>query len=73
MPYLTGQQTPAVMSILGSLRGSRGPTRRRKRTKSSASKRRGAKRRRNNKLKKLVKGSAAAKAHMARLRRMRRK
>lgn len=74
MPYLTGQQTPAVMSILGQLRGSRGPSRRRKSTrKVSKSVSRRRKRRSAAKKNRLVKGSAAAKAYMAKIRRMRRK
>lgn len=72
------QQTPAVQALLRSLQrtatGSRGSTRRKKRSKrkSTGSTKR-ARKSGSRKLKRLVKGSAAAKAHMAKLRAKRKK
>lgn len=72
------QQTPAVQNILRRLQRSRtgtGSSRRKKRrstAKSTGSKKR--KRRSNGaKAKRFVKGSAAAKRHMSKLRKMRKK
>lgn len=71
--YGFAEQTPAVRSIITSAMGRvRGAVRRRARKavkKAAAS----VKRRVRRKASKLVKGSAAAKAHMARLRKMRKR
>lgn len=66
------QQTPAVQSIYRRGRSSGGVRRRRRRGKATAARRRrrAAAGKRGGKF---VKGSAAAKRHMAKLRRMRRK
>lgn len=73
------QQTPAVQSLLRGVAGRSGKAPRRKR--SGASKSTGSKKRRASskssrkasKAKRFVKGSAEAKRHMAKLRRMRKK
>lgn len=66
------QQTPAVQSAF--LRRGRGGARRRRKTAARSKLRRAVRAKgRNGKLKRLVKGSAAAKRHMAKLRRMRKR
>ena len=64
-----GSQTPAVQALLP---GRRRKTTRKKRAKKRPARRRTARRRtaRKKKPARLVKGSAAAKRHMAKLRRM---
>lgn len=71
--YGWAEQTPAVKSIIGSAMGAvrRAVKRRAKKTAKKAVRRASPKTRRR--VAKLVKGSAAAKAHMARLRKMRKK
>lgn len=83
-PQAYGQQTPAAQFALSKLAGSRGGKKsaRRRKKKSAAvrvSRRRAAgktgsvKRRRRSSPARLVKGSQAARNHMARLRRMRKR
>jgi hypothetical protein len=75
------QQTPATQALLGIAGVARAPTsgRRRKKKKRTARKRaapaspRRSTRRKKSGAARLVKGSAAAKRHMARLRKMRKK
>lgn len=67
------QQTPAVQALYGQ-RGRRSTSRRRKKSAAAAPKRRrraASKSKGSRKLKRLVKGSAAAKRYMAKIRRMR--
>jgi hypothetical protein len=71
-----GQMTPAAQSVLqragGGMRGrSNGPKRRRTKKKAAASGARKRKRSRSKKPARLVKGSKAAKAYMAKIRRKR--
>jgi len=74
-----GQQTPATQAVLGPRTATRAKTRRTKRRKKAnvARRKSTAKRKRRSpvrgKKSRLVKGSAAAKRHMARLRKMRKK
>lgn len=69
------QQTPAVQSLYRGGRRASGSGRRRRKKKAAAAPRRrrraAAKSRGRGKLKRLVKGSAAAKRYMAKIRRMR--
>jgi len=73
------QQTPATQALFGGTGGNRSGTRRRKRKKKANTARRGpaARRKGGTRAKRngrrLVKGSAEARAHMARLRKKRRK
>lgn len=74
-----GQQTPAVQTIIragmGMLSRARSSTRRKKSSRTSTSKKRkksaGSSRKRSTTLKRLVKGSAAAKRYMAKIRKLR--
>lgn len=70
-----GQQSAAVRAMLSKAAGARGgrTTQRRRRKQKKTAARRAGKRSRRVKGNKFKKGSAAAKAHMAKLRRMRRK
>jgi hypothetical protein len=74
-----GSQTPATQAVLGpTTRSSGAPGRRKRRKKTNVARRKSApvrKRRRavRGKASRMVKGSAAAKRHMARLRKMRKR
>ncbi len=70
------QATPAAQIMQGAGRMTNGrarPTRRKKRRNGTAKVRTSSKRRRSSKPARLVKGSAAAKAYMAKIRRKRRR
>jgi hypothetical protein len=74
-PAAIGQQTRAGQIIVAGSRGNGAPKRRRKATRKTAARRapRSAAKRANRKGRaRLVKGSAAAKAYMAKIRRKRR-
>lgn len=76
-PQAFGQQTPATQFMLAKLNGRRGgrkSARKRRKTKASAAPRRRTKVRRKvgKRRARLVKGSAAAKRYMAKIRRKRR-
>lgn len=72
-----GNQTPATQALwnqaAGKVNGSRGGKRSAKRRKAKAKASPGRRRKRSTKRKTLVKGSAAARRHMAKLRRMRKR
>lgn len=69
-----GQSTPATQAVAGMLRTrSAGTRKRRAKTKRAAPKKKRAAARRGGKKARLVKGSAAAKRYMAKIRRMRKR
>ena len=72
-----GNQTPATQALwnqaAGKVNGSRGGTRSAKRRKAKAKAAPARRRKRSAKRKTLVKGSPAARRHMAKLRRMRKR
>ena len=76
LPPGLGDQTVATQALVGKM-SKRAPARRKKRAKKTAGKKRAAPKRRatsgRKKPARLVKGSAAAKRHMAKLRKMRRR
>jgi hypothetical protein len=67
------QQTPAVQALYARRSRSGGGSRRRRKKKAAGAVKRRAKRAGKRSAKKFVKGSAAAKRHMAKLRKMRKK
>ena len=73
-PLAQGQVTPAVAAMFNKVTKTRRPTtKRRKKTATKPRVRKAAAKRTRGKPARLVKGSAAAKRHMAKLRRMRKK
>lgn len=71
-----GQQTPAILQLTGQVTRTTGTRRRatrKKATRRASTKRKASRKRSAVKPRRLVKGSRAAKAYMAKIRKMRRK